>query len=760
MTDISGKIRRQEALDYHARGRRGKLEVRPSKPCLTLRDLALAHTPGAAAPCLAIRDDAAAAYEYTGKGNLVAVVSNGTAVLGLGDVGAAASKPALEGKAVLFKRFADIDVFDLEIDAPEPQRFVDTVVALAPTFGGVNLENVRAPACFAIEEQLEARLDLPVFHDDQHGTAIICGGALLNALEVAGKQLPAVRIVIAGAGAAGVACARFLAVLGADPENILLCDSRGLLTAGRADLNPYQASLARRTRLRTLAEAARGADVLIGVSVANVFTRELVASLAADPVLFALASPNPEIPRTVAMEVRRDLIMATSEADQPNHINHVLATPFIFRGALDVRARAIDAGMRVAAARALAALAREGVPDSVLQAYGETSLKFGPDYIVPRPFDPRVLHRVAPAVAEAAVGAGLARQDSGAPAAYRTRLAAAFTPGHEIMRRLAQKAQSDPRRIVLAEGHAPAVVRAARIAAEEGIARPVLLGRRERVEALCRQLDCPLDQVEIQDPGADEQRRERYAQELWGRRQRRGMTLERARREVVNHNTFGALMVELGDADGLVTGHTEDYADAIRPVLQVIPPRPGISTVSGLYLVLADRQPWFITDTTMVIAPTAEQLAEIALVCAERVRDFDVQPRVALLSFCSFGAVDHPRVQAVERALTLIRDRRPDLIADGPLQANVAVTQSLLEEQFPFARLKTPANLLVMPDLDAGNISYKLLGALGKATVIGPILCGLSRPVHVLERGCDVETIVHLAAVTVVDAQPVRGPGE
>ncbi len=745
-------IRDQDALDYHARGRRGKLEVVPSKPCATQRDLSLAYTPGVAVPCLEIRRRPEDAYLYTGKGNLVAVVSNGSAVLGLGEIGALAGKPVMEGKGVLFKRFADIDVFDLEIDSQDPAEIIRTVKLLEPTFGGINLEDIKAPECFLIEETLERELSIPVFHDDQHGTAIISGAALLNALEIAGKEIGEVKVVFNGAGAAGIACANYYLRLGVKSDNLLLCDSRGVVYRGReTGMNPYKKRLAADTSARTLTEALAGADVFVGLSVGGCVTREMVRSMATRPIVFAMANPDPEISYEDATGARPDVIMATGRSDYPNQVNNVLGFPFIFRGALDVRATSINEEMKLAATRALAQLAKEDVPDSVMKAYGLSKLHFGPEYLIPKPFDHRVLIREAAAVAEAAIESGVARREIDI-GQYRDELESRLGKARHVMRFVINQAKRNPKQIVFPEGAHEKVLRACQIILDEGFAKPILLGTESRIVQLIADHELHLDGIAIIDPHRSP-KLEAYAQKYFRMRQRKGVTLSEARRAVRNPTAWGAMMVHLGEADGMVAGLTQSYPETIRPALRIIQMKRGVSRVAGVFLMIANDQLYFFADPTVNIDPTAEELADIAISSADEARRFDIEPRVAMLSFSNFGSVSHPLVAKVRRATELIRQRRPELTVDGEMQADTAVTAELIEEFYPFSRLTKRANVLVFPDLQSANVAYKLLHRLGEAQAIGPILTGLSRPVQLLEQSSDVQDVVHMSAIAVVEAQ-------
>jgi malate dehydrogenase (oxaloacetate-decarboxylating)(NADP+) len=746
-------IRREDALEYHAGPPAGKLSITPTKPCQTQRDLSLAYSPGVAVPCKEIERDPSLAYKYTAKGNLVAVVSNGTAVLGLGNIGAQAGKPVMEGKAVLFKRFADIDVFDIELATEDPREVIRACQLLEPTFGGINLEDIKAPECFQIEEELKRTLRIPVFHDDQHGTAIISGAALLNAVELAGKRLEEIRLVINGAGASAIACAEHYIRLGVRRENILMCDSKGVLYQGRQEgLNPYKARFLRQTDRRTLAEALVGADVFVGLSVANCVSGDMLRPMAERPIVFAMANPDPEIPYEEAMRARPDAIIATGRSDYPNQVNNVLGFPFIFRGALDVRATAINDEMKLAATRALAALAKEDVPDSVRRAYGVEQMAFGPEYIIPKPFDPRVLIWEAAAVAEAAMASGVAQQPVQIEE-YKEQLARRLGKSYEVMRMMINKAQRNPKRVVFPEGEESKMLRASQILLDEKIARPILLGNERTIRARMEELRLNLEGAQIIEP-ARFARLPEYVEELYRLRQRRGVTLKEARELILNRNMFGAMMVRMGDADALIGGLTQHYPDTIRPALQVISVREGLTKVSGLYLLISPkRQVYFLADCTVNIEPSAEDLAEIAICTAEMARRFDVEPRVAMLSFSNFGSTRHKLSEKVRQAAELVQAREPGLMVDGEMQADTAVVPEIIEEDYPFSRLKGGANVLIFPDLEAGNIAYKLLNRIGGCEVIGPILMGMSRPVHVLQRGAEVNEIVNMAAIAVVDAQ-------
>ncbi len=745
-------IRDKDALDYHALGRKGKLEVVPSKPCITQRDLALAYTPGVAVPCLKIRDWPEDAYNYTGKGNLVAVVSNGTAVLGLGDIGPLAGKPVMEGKGVLFKRFADVDVFDIELDTRDPEEIIQAVKWMAPTFGGINLEDIKAPECFLVEETLKHELDIPVFHDDQHGTAIISGAALLGALELLGKQIGDVRIVFNGAGAAGIACANFYLSLGVKHENLMLCDSRGVIYKGRdGGLNLHKEALAVDTDARTLADALVGADVFVGLSVADCVSREMVRSMAENPILFAMANPDPEITYEEAKAARSDVIMATGRSDYPNQVNNVLGFPFIFRGALDVRATAINEEMKLAATRALAALAKEDVPDSVMKAYGLERLHFGPEYLIPKPFDHRVLLWEATAVAEAAMASGVAQREVDLEE-YREQLERRLGKSREVMRVMINRGKRDPQRVVFPEGEHEKVLRASQIIVDEGFAKPVLLGDVERIRNKLAALELHLNGVTIIHPAKSE-KGQAFAEELYRLRQRKGLTRAEARQLIRDPNVFAAMMVRRGEADALVAGVTQHFPDTIRPALQIIGMREDVSRVASAFMMILKDNVYFFADPTINIEPSAAELAEIAILTAKEARRFHVEPRVAMLSFSNFGSVKHPFADKVRKATEIIKQRQPELVVDGEMQADVALLPELREELYPFSSLDGQANVLVFPDLQSANVAFKLVHRLGGAEAIGPILMGMRHPVHLLQNSSEVKDIVHMAAIAAVDAQ-------
>ncbi len=745
-------MNRQDALEYHSNGRPGKIAVVPTKPLNNQRDLALAYSPGVAEPCLEIQKNPDEAYNYTARGNLVAVVTNGTAVLGLGNIGALAGKPVMEGKGNLFKQFADLDVFDLEVGSDNPDDLIRFCQLLEPTVGGINLEDIRAPDCFYIEEKLRETLNIPVFHDDQHGTAIISGAALLNALEITGKDIASIRCVFSGAGAAAISTAEHYVRLGVKRENIILNDRSGVIYRGRpGTMDKYKARFAGDFAARTLAEALVGADVFVGLSVAGAVTQEMIAGMAPRPIIFALANPEPEIPPDEVRAARPDAIIATGRSDYPNQVNNVLGFPFIFRGALDSRAREVNEAMNMAATRALAMLAREDVPDSVSRLYGLSSVKFGPDYLIPFPFDPRILLWVAPAVAWAAVASGASSKFVDMDE-YREQLEARLGRARGIMRGIINRAVRDPKRIVFPEGDLPKVMRAAKIISDEGIAYPILLGKEQTIRDVAAEHGIPLGDIVIDDP-ATSPRREEYADYLWRLRQRKGLSLAEAHQLLFNGNYFGSVMVACEHADALLSGVSMHYPETIRPALQVIGAHPKAGVVAGLYMLVFDKHVIFCGDTTVNIDPTAEQLAQIAYSAGRVVRTFGITPKIAMLSFSNFGSVRHPEAEKVAQAVQLLRMRDPSLMVDGEMQADTALDEELLASAYEFSVLKERANVLIFPNLSAGNIAYKLLDHLGGATAIGPILVGMNRPVHVLERGADVKDIVNMAAVAVMDAQ-------
>ncbi len=746
--------KKQAALDYHSDGRPGKIAVVPTKPVATQRDLSLAYSPGVAEPCREIASDPDLVFKYTARGNLVAVVSDGTAVLGLGDIGPLAAKPVMEGKGVLFKRFAGIDVFDLEVASSAPEDVIRFCQLLEPTVGGINLEDISAPACFIIEEELKRTLKIPVFHDDQHGTAIISAAALLNGLELAQKRIDAVKVVFSGAGASAIATAKHLMRLGLPRENIVFVDSKGVVYEGREEgMNKYKAQFAARTRERTLADAMTGADVFFGLSKGGLVSQEMVASMASNPLIFALANPDPEILPEQVAAVRKDAIMATGRSDYPNQVNNVLGFPFIFRGALDVRATTINEEMKMAATRALADLARTDAPEHVAVVYGVKSLEFGRKYLIPKPFDHRVLFHVAPAVARAAMETGVAQVERDLDE-YRDRLVASLGPGREVMRWMTDRARQNPKRVILAEGHNARVIRMAHQMVEEGVARPILMGRPPRVREKAEAMGVDLTGVEIIYAAEEDGLRERYAKNLFKRRMRRGLTLAEARWNLFKPIYFALSMVRSGDADAIVAGIESNYPEILRPALEVVGVAEGVNRVASLYLLaFPNRELLFFADTTVNIDPDAVTLADVALLCARFVRELGIEPRIAMVSFSNFGSARHPESDKMARAVELVRERDPKVMIDGEMQADTAVDRDKLNEIYPFSNLKEPANVLVFPNLGAANSAYKVLDRLGGAEVIGPVLLGMAKPVHILQRGSSAQEVLNLATVATVDAQ-------
>ncbi len=744
----------EDALDYHSTEPPGKIEISTTKPTNTQRDLSLAYSPGVAAPCRAIDENSADAYSYTAKGNLVGVVSDGSATLGLGDIGPQACKPVMEGKGVLFKRFADIDVFDIELDHDSTEEMIRSLRAMEPTFGGINLEDIAAPACFEIEETLREEMDIPVFHDDQHGTAIISGAALLNAVDIVDKDIEDLDIVFSGAGASAIASARFYVSLGASPDRITMCDSSGIITEERAaddGVNKYKRQFARDVPGGDLADAMEDADVFVGLSIGGIVDQGMVRSMADNPIIFAMANPDPEIDYADAKEAREDtVIVATGRSDYPNQVNNVLGFPFIFRGALDARATEINEEMKVAAARALAELAREDVPDAVVKAYGDEPLQFGPDYIIPKPLDPRVLFEVAPAVAQAAMESGCARGEVD-PDEHRERLEARLGKSREMMRVVLNKAKSDPKRLVLAEGNDEKMVRAAYQIAEQGIGEPVLIGDQQEIWEAMEELGLSFD-PEIVDP--DDDNLDSYADRLYELRKRKGVTRREADELIEDGNYLGSVMVEMGDADAMLTGLMHHYPEALRPPLRVIGTADDADYAAGVYMLTFKNRVVFCADATVNQDPDEDVLAEVTRHTAELARRFNIEPRAALLSYSDFGSVDNPSTWKVREAASELRsDPTVDFPVDGEMQADTALVEDILDGTYEFSELQEPANVLVFPNLEAGNIGYKLLQRLGGAEAIGPMLVGMDKPVHVLQRGDEVKDIVNLAGVAVVDAQ-------
>jgi malate dehydrogenase (oxaloacetate-decarboxylating)(NADP+) len=750
---IKQKVTKEEALLYHSSGRKGKIEVVPTKPTLTQKDLSLAYSPGVAHPCLEIEQNPDLAYEYTAKGNLVAVVSNGTAVLGLGDIGALAGKPVMEGKGVLFKRFADVDVFDIELNSKNPDDIIKACELLEPTFGGINLEDIKAPDCFYIEEELKKRLKIPVFHDDQHGTAIIATAALINALEVINKKIDQIKVVINGAGASAIATANLIIKAGVKKENLIMCDTKGVIYKGRVEgMNKYKEAFAIETDKRTLEEAMDGADVFIGLSVKGAVTKNMVKLMARDPLIMALANPDPEITPEEVHEVRGDAIMATGRSDYPNQVNNVLGFPFIFRGALDVRATQINEEMKLAAVNALANLARQEVPESVCRAYGVKKIEFGREYLIPKPFDPRALVTVAPAVAKAAIETGVARIIITDWDKYKDQLEARLSVAREFTRQIIQRARFTPKRIVFPEGEYEKIIKAASKVIEEGFGHPVLLGNRSHIEAIAEKHNINIEGIEIICPENSENL-EKYVKQLFDMRQRKGVTEVEAHRLLTRITTYyGAFMVLNGEADCLVTGYSRDYGNSVKPLLEVMPYEKDYKTASGSYFMVFKDKLFLFADTTVNIDPSAEHLAQIALQSADTAEKFDIKPKIAMLNFTNFGSVKCDRVKTIQEAIKIVKAKRPDIVIDGDMQADTATYPPIAEEAFPFSAIKGDANILIFPDLESGNIAYKLLYRIGNGTAIGPILQGFKHSVHVLQRGSDVHEIVYLAAYAVVDA--------
>jgi malate dehydrogenase (oxaloacetate-decarboxylating)(NADP+) len=750
------KIRKQEALDYHSSGKPGKIEVVPTKPYASQRDLSLAYSPGVAEPCLKIAENKDDVYKYTSKGNLVAVISNGTAVLGLGDIGPEASKPVMEGKGLLFKIFADIDVFDIEIDATDPEKFIETVKAIAPTFGGINLEDIKAPEAFEIETRLKEELDIPIMHDDQHGTAIISSAALLNALELAKKKIDKVKIVVSGAGASAMSCARLYHALGAKLENIFMFDSKGLLHKGREGLDKSKQFFANHKKDVSFEDAFKKADVFLGLSRGGIVNKEMIEKMSKDPIVFALANPEPEISYKDAMSVRDDIIMATGRSDHPNQVNNVLGFPFIFRGALDVRATRINEEMKLAAVKAIASLAKETIPEEVIEAYGEKNISFGRDQIIPKPLDPRLIAYVAPAVAKAAMESGVAREPIEDWEAYERELLNRLGLDNKLLRKITEKAQRSPKRVVYAEADNIKILKAAQTAWEEGVAEPVLLGKASKIENLIEEYGFEFEEVEIIDPKSEEEqeRRERFGREFFEKRMRKGVTEFEAIQIMRERNHFGAMMVEMGDADAMVSGITRNYIDVVRPALQVVGTQKDINRIAGMYILQTKRGPLFLADTTINLDPTAEEIAEITSNVAKTIRKFKVIPRVALLSYSNFGSSPGDDAKKMAKAVELIHKNDPNLIVDGEVQANFALNNTLMNESFSFSTLANKqVNTLIFPNLSAGNIAYKLLQEVTEGDSIGPVLVGLKKSIHVLQMGSSVREIINMVKVAVVDAQ-------
>ncbi len=753
---MSNDLRKQQALEYHAKGRPGKIEVIPTKEAKTQRDLSLAYSPGVAAPCLEIAENIENVYKYTAKGNLVAVISNGTAVLGLGDIGPEASKPVMEGKGVLFKIFADIDVFDIEINEKDPEKFVQIVKALEPTFGGINLEDIKAPECFYIEKELKKQMNIPVMHDDQHGTAIISAAALLNALEIQKKKIDKVKFVVNGAGAAAMACIMLYEALGAKHENFLLFDRKGVLHKGRTDLEEFKQKFANAKHEITLVQAMKDADVFIGLSAGNCVTPDMVKSMAKNPIVFAMANPDPEISWEDATGARKDVIMATGRSDYPNQVNNVLGFPYIFRGALDVRAKHINEEMKMAAVKALAELAKTPVPDIVNMAYNEKNITFGENYIIPKPLDPRLLATVAPAVAKAAMESGVAQHPITNWDSYVNDLNKRLGLDNQVMRVLGNKARKDPKRIVFAEADNVKILKAAQIIFDEGIGYPILLGDEIKIKNIANANGIDIEGLPIFDPRSDamEERRNKYSELFFAKRGRKGFNAYEAKKVMKDRNYYGCMMVECGDADAMISGLAKNYPDTIRPALHTIGTEEGVKKIAGMYLMLTKKGPLFLADTTVNFNPTAEELAEITLMVAKEVRNFNIIPRIAMLSYSNFGSSNSPEAQLVAKARKIVKEKMPSLLVDGEMQASVAFNKELMKENYPFSELADKdVNTLIFPNLASGNIAYNLLKELETADAVGPILLGLKKPVHILQLGSSVRNILNMALVAVVDAQ-------
>lgn len=753
-TLMSKTNRKQDALDYHSQGRPGKIEVIPTKPTNSQRDLSLAYSPGVAEPCLRIAENKEDVYKYTAKGNLVAVISNGSAVLGLGDIGPEAGKPVMEGKGLLFKIFADIDVFDLELDTKDVDEFVRIVKALEPTFGGINLEDIKAPECFEIERRLKEEMNIPVMHDDQHGTAIISAAALLNACDIQRKKIDKVKIVVSGAGAAAISCSRLYVSLGAKKENILMLDRSGVIRVDRPNLEAIKAEFATTRNCKTLEEAVKDADVFIGLSSANVLSADALKTMAKNPIVFAMANPDPEIAYELAVETRKDIIMATGRSDYPNQVNNVLGFPYIFRGALDVRATGINEEMKLAAVRAIADLAHKPVPEAVNLAYNTTNITFGKDYIIPKPMDSRLVTEVSAAVARAAMESGVAKKQIIDWDAYKEQLKLRLGKDDALLRAISNKAKSSPKRVVFAEADTYKILKAAQIVKDEGIAIPILLGNKEKIRQIIAENALDLDGVQILDPYEEPEKLNQYAEFLYHKRQRRGVNLNEAKKLMRDRNYFGASMVQFGEADALISGLTKNYASTIRPALQVIGIEPGLNKVAGMYMMLTKKGPVFFGDTTVNVNPSVNDLVDITVLIDRSVRKFNIKPRIAILSYSNFGSNEGEVPEKAREAVRILHEKYPQILVDGEMQANFAINSNLLKDNYPFSRLKgAPANTLVFPNLESGNIAYKLLQELGEAEAVGPILLGLNKPVHVLQLDSSVREIVNMVTIAVVDVQ-------
>jgi len=753
-------IRKIDALNYHQKGRPGKIEVIPTKPHSTQYDLSLAYTPGVAQPCLEIYKDVDNVYKYTAKGNLVAVISNGTAVLGLGDIGPEAGKPVMEGKGLLFKIFADVDVFDIEVNEKDPKKLIEVVKAIAPTFGGINLEDIKAPECFEIEETLKKALNIPVFHDDQHGTAIISSAGLMNAIEINGKAIEDLKVVVNGAGAAAVSCTRLYISMGVKPENVVMIDSRGVLNQERTDLNKIKQQFVTQQKINTLKEAFIDADVFLGLSVGNVVNKEMIRSMAKDPIVFAMANPNPEISYEDATSARDDIIMATGRSDYPNQINNVLGFPFIFRGALDVRATDINEEMKIAAVKALAGLAKEYVPEMVAKAYNQQNIVFGKDYIIPKPLDPRLITTVATAVAKAAMDTGVARKNIKNWTAYKQELTDRMGFDNKLIMSIRNKARQAPKRVVFAEANDFKILKAAQFVLREGIAKPILLGNEQKIKELIKENQMELDNVPIIDlfKNVSEEKRHKFAKILYEKRKRKGMTYNEAVEKMFNRDYFGAMMVETGEADAFISGFSRKYSSTIRPALQVIGIKEQFNHIAGMYIMLSKRGPLFLADTTVNMNPSAQTLVDTTILTAAEVKRFNIVPKIALLSYSNFGSFKGEGSPVrVKEAVDILHKTQPDLLIDGEMQANYALNGKLRYKRYPFNKLgDSDANTLIFPNLSSGNITYKVLQTLGTAEAIGPILIGMKKPVHILQRDSSVREIVNMVAIAVIDAQAME----
>ena len=747
---------KQDALDYHSQGKPGKIEVIPTKPYSTQRDLSLAYSPGVAEPCLEIEKNPEDAYKYTAKGNLVAVISNGTAVLGLGDLGAVAGKPVMEGKGLLFKIFADVDVFDIEVDTKDIDKFVETVIEISPTFGGINLEDIKAPECFEIERRVKEALDIPVMHDDQHGTAIISGAGLVNALEITGKKIEELKLVVSGAGASASACTRLYIALGVKPENVLMCDSKGVLSTKRDNLNEAKKEFARDTDKVTLADALIGADVFLGLSAKGAMSKEMLASMAPNPIVFAMANPDPEISYEDAISTRDDLIFATGRSDHPNQINNVLGFPFIFRGALDVRATCINEEMKLAAVYALSELAKEPVPDVVKKAYNKTDMSFGKEYVVPTPLDPRLIEFIPPAVAKAAIDSGVSRVKKMDWDKYKEELRERMGIDHAIMRTMTAKAKANPKRVVFSDANNIKVLQAARIVKDEGIAIPVLLGKEDRINKLANENGIEISDMELVDSTnpSNEAKRNEFAELLFERRKRRGISKIDAQRLMYNRNYYGVAMVETGEVDAMISGATTQYADVIKPALQIVGKKENVNKIAGMYIMNTKKGPYFFADTTVNMKPTEEDLIDIALLAVDSVKEFGIDPVMAMLTYSNFGSSEGDSAARVAKAVSVLHEKHPEVMIDGEMQANFALNKELRIERYPFSKLgNRDVNTLIFPNLSSGNIAYKMMQEIGSSEAIGPVLMGLKKPIHVLQLASSVREIIDMATIAVVDAQ-------